>query len=432
MSVKPTVLIVEDERSILKVLECRLTAAGYHVISATDGCEGLLRAIEGKPDLILLDITLPGMSGTEMKLRLNEYDQTSGIPVVFVTAKTSIEDRIKGFSLGADHYVTKPFDVSELLALIESTLRRRKHYEKIAITDSLTGLTNVYSLKKELAVFFQMARRYQRIFSVMVIDVDSLKHINDTYGHKIGDSVLKTVGQVMKETLRASDILIRYGGDEFVVLMPETTEEQARCVIKRLKNALKHEKINCTQNGKGISFTVSIGVAAYHSDLSNEGELFQLADKRMYEDKSLKKRNFNEVSEPAEPRAKNIVLIIEDDDGIRKSLSHRLQREGYEAMTASDGKQGLSVARQTRPDLIVLDLMLPSLPGEEICKTIREDGDDLLSATPIIMLTAKTSDVDHCIGKVLGANVYIYKPYDVHILLKEINKLTMSPSKSKH
>lgn len=117
------------------------------------------------------------------------------------------------------------------------------------------------------------------------------------------------------------------------------------------------------------------------------------------------------------------ILVIEDETDIITILSFRLKKAGFEILTARDGKHGLALAREHRPDLIVLDLMLPELPGEEVCKAIRENEDDEFSKTPIIMVTAKIADVDRIIGKSLGANAYITKPFEVEDLVQEINKI---------
>ncbi len=418
MDPKGVILIIDDEVDVVKVLTNRLTKAGYDVASAKDGFEGLARAKEVLPDVILLDVMMPGLDGMEVKLKLNEDDRFPEIPVIFLTAKGELSDKVAGLQLGADDYVTKPFEFEELLARIESVIGRRRHYEKIAVTDSLTGLSNAHVFKKELRTFFNLARRYKRLFSLAVIDIDGFKKINDTYGHKTGDLVLKMIAQILKQVFRESDILVRYGGDEFVVLLAETTEEQAEAAVDRLRKKMSDAKIIMEETARTIPFSVSVGFATYHKDLPDESKIFELADQRMYQEKESKQRVKSD---------KKVVLLIDDEEDIRKTVSFRLKKAGFEVFTAENGEGGLNEAKRLRPGVIILDLMLPALPGEEVCKAIREDEDERFSMTPIIMLTAKSSDVDRIVGKVIGANCYMTKPFEIEDLIANIKKVS-SPS----
>ncbi len=411
MSDKETILIVDDEPALLKVLSKRLAGAHYKVETRDDSLEGFLAAKDIMPSLIILDMMMPRMDGMEFKKKLGEDSLVSDIPVIFLTANSSINDKIKALRLGADDFVTKPFDFEELLARVQSSIDRRKRFEEIAVTDPMTGLANVRIFKKESRLLFDVACRYNRIYSLMLIDLDDLKIINDRYGHAAGDQALKTVASVMAGIFRMSDKLIRYGGDEFAVLMPETDQKQAELAAVRLKDEIEKTSLKL-QNGLETSISVSAGCATYAADMVSEEELFKMADQALYKDKKVKKQL---------KRTEKSILIIEDEEAISRSLAFRLKRETFEVDAAEDGEEGLRKARLMHPDLIILDLRLPVIPGEEVCKAIREDADREFAKTPIIMVTAKSSDSDRVIGNVIGATYYMTKPYDFPDLLKNIH-----------
>jgi two-component system, cell cycle response regulator len=285
---KANVLIVDDEPDILESLAKILIRDGYSVRMARDGQEALICASEFMPDLILLDIMMPQMDGKDVKMALDKDPKTAEIPVIFLSAKGRPEDKVEGLKLQPEDYVTKPFEVSELRARIETVLKRHRHYEVKAMTDGLTGLENFQSFKKQIEVLFNIAKRYERPFSVAVMDLDNLKTINDAHGHQAGDDAIKLVADTMKQIFREADILIRYGGDEFVVLFPECDWEQADVALSRFKTKLGEYSVPLA-GGSGIPVSVSAGLASYERSIPNGSALFNRADAEMYRQKAQKK-----------------------------------------------------------------------------------------------------------------------------------------------
>jgi diguanylate cyclase (GGDEF)-like protein len=286
---KKRILVVDDEKDLLKVLNMRLSSAGYEVFEKADGAGAFKAARELMPDLILLDVLLPDIDGKRIKSKLNEDESTARIPVIFLSAKSETTDKIEGLQLGADDYITKPFDSEELLARIKAALDKRDFYEKISMTDGLTALPNTAYFNKQFSLFFNIAKRYKKPFSLIIVDVDDLKSINDMNGHMAGDLILKEFAQIAKKCFRSADIIARYGGDEFTVIMPETNCEQAAISINRLKQNINSANPIQYADTANITFSVSAGCATYEERFVSAKEIFELADKALYENKKSSK-----------------------------------------------------------------------------------------------------------------------------------------------
>lgn len=289
MEKKETILIVDDEPGIVSILEKRLTHTGYTVEIARNGKQAVAKVLDVMPDLIVLDVMMPEGDGMQVKAELNKDKATAAIPVIFLSAKSSLEDKVKGLCMMADDYVVKPFEFEELLFRIRNAVNRRKYYEKISTMDYLTALPNLHFFKKQLLIAFSMARRYHSIFSLALFDIDSLKAVNDSYGHAAGDGVLQKMADTMKHIFRKSDVVARYGGDEFVVLFHNTDGERVKLAVDRLRETMHQEPYAVKGTDAKIEILFSHGIATYHENMSNETELFELADRNMYEHKRMKK-----------------------------------------------------------------------------------------------------------------------------------------------
>ena len=283
------ILVADDEREIRDLLNDFLGLAGYEIILADNGETALELARMENPDLILLDINMPRMDGTDVKARMNESPSLANIPVIFVTGNAETEDKVNGFHLGIDDYITKPFSLKELLARVNATLSRRKFYEEISMTDGLTGLMNIHYFKKQFALFFNLAKRHKEpVFALAVIDIDSFKNINDSYGHSVGDFVLKKLSDVLRDSLRKTDIITRYGGDEFTIIFPQNSRVQAERGLKRVREAIEGKTFTDDDTGTAIGFTISMGVAEFDDIFDNETQMFEAADSVMYAEKKKK------------------------------------------------------------------------------------------------------------------------------------------------
>lgn len=279
---KEKIFIAEDDAKIMELIIKKLEKEGYEVNTAANGRDALKKIREILPDLVILDISMPELDGYEVKMELSKQKSTENIPVIYLTGRIHIDDKVKGLNLGADDYITKPFKREELMARIEAILRRKRYYEYLALHDNLTGLFNLTYFNQQFAQFFNIAERYKNTFSLLFIDIDKFKQINDTYGHKTGDNVLKKLAEIMQKNLRKSDIISRYGGDEFAVILPNTAQARAEEMANRLVDVVTAAKVLVSDTTE-IRMSISIGIVEYSSGYKDKDQMFEVADRKMYE-----------------------------------------------------------------------------------------------------------------------------------------------------
>lgn len=235
---KPVVLIVDDSQDVHRLLKARLRTEDIEFISATSGEEGLALAIERQPLLTLLDLDMPGMDGFEVLRILKDNPATVQIPIIILSGLQSAQDKVTAFDLGAVDYVTKPFDMAELRVRVRSALRMNQLLRMLAQRaqiDGLTGLWNRAYFDARWAEEFARAVRHGRPASVAMIDVDHFKSVNDGFGHPAGDAVLQGLARLLHRELRQSDIACRFGGEEFVIILSDTSASAAVAMCDRIR-----------------------------------------------------------------------------------------------------------------------------------------------------------------------------------------------------
>jgi len=280
---KPLVLVVEDDEDARLVLT-ELLRPRYDVDAVGDGETALKRAAELKPDLVLLDLFLPGMDGFGALTGLRRHSKTAETPVIFLSAQGDAETKSQGLSLGASDYLAKPFSEQELLARVDRTLKltaQKEHFRALAQTDGLTGLPNFRSFHARLEEEVARAHRYGHPLACAMVDLDGLKEINDKLGHAAGNRAIVALADAVREELRDTDFAARYGGDEFVVLLPQTNEDQGALFAERLRRRLA-----AASEEAGLRVHGSIGVAAVAGEdldaLEAAEDLLRQADEALY------------------------------------------------------------------------------------------------------------------------------------------------------
>ena len=282
-----TVLVVDDVPSNLDVLVSHLEQENVELVVALSGEEGLALARETHPDLILLDIMMPGIDGYETCRRLKQDPDTADIPVVFLSARNDEVDIEKGLSLGAVDYINKPFSMPILRARLRNHLALKYKNDmltEMACTDALTGVANRRHFDLILEREWARRQREPRPFSIVMIDVDHFKTFNDDYGHGEGDRCLRLVARTLVEVLhRPADLLARYGGEEFIALLPETEHDDALTLAEHMRQSVFDLGVPHQQSSCAGQVSISLGISSADADqgISLE-ELLKQADDALY------------------------------------------------------------------------------------------------------------------------------------------------------
>ena len=302
-----SIVIVDDSPDNLRLLVEILHEQAYKVRPAPNGERALATIRKDPPDLILLDIMMPGRDGYDVCRELKGDPETADIPVIFLSALNDVLDKVKAFRAGGVDYITKPFQVEEVLARVHThlmlraqqktlelqneRLRKKKRLieeqarqlEVMATKDYLTGLSNRNDFLKKSVQEEQRFNRTGRPFSVLVLDIDHFKEVNDTYGHDCGDKVLVAVSRSLEKALRSQDILARWGGEEFTCLLPETGAEGAMAAAEKIRAMVERSGHTC-ENTR-FSVTVTLGGCVYDGSISMQ-ECIRRADAALYRGKN--------------------------------------------------------------------------------------------------------------------------------------------------
>ncbi|HEX9982933.1 MAG TPA: diguanylate cyclase [Thermoanaerobaculia bacterium] len=286
-----TIAIVDDDAAIRRLVKLFLKRAEYDTFECTTGAEARDRLWKERWDLAILDRRLPDLDGVVLCKEVKANPDFRTRYVIMLTGEDEQADKVEGLELGADDYITKPFQSPELIARIragkrifdlqQELLETNKRLELLSITDGLTKLHNHRYFQDELARAFEESQRYQRPLSLAMIDIDFFKKVNDTYGHAAGDDVLKAVARLYHDSVRSTDLVARYGGEEFAVMMPETNLNDGIAFAEKIRKLIEESTIE-TQAGP-LQATVSIGVASVpHTRIPTSKELIVAADKALY------------------------------------------------------------------------------------------------------------------------------------------------------
>ena len=273
------VLIIDDSPSLAAYYAANLSEAGFVCQVVTDPLLSLEALYDQPPELILLDMNMPGASGQEIAKVIRQQDAFLSVPIVFLSAENDIGVQREAMSLGGDEFLNKPIQPEHLISAVRSRVVRYRSLRALMVRDSLTGLLNHTSYKERLRAEVARAKRQNKMLSVAMIDIDHFKKVNDTYGHPIGDRVIKNMSRLLKQRLRGADVIGRYGGEEFALALPDTPIEIAVNVIDSLR-----ESFAAIEQHVGASTfcnTFSAGVAQCPFSMDAEA-LLKAADEALY------------------------------------------------------------------------------------------------------------------------------------------------------
>ena len=336
---KPKILIVDDHHANIVSLQIILKKSDADLISAESGNEALIKVLEEDITVVLLDVNMPDMDGFEVATFLKEDEKTKHIPIIFVTAMDRNEkNNTKGYSVGAVDFIYKPIDPFVLLSKInvfldlwrlkiglenEINVVKQKEEEIIFLSghDMLTGLCNRREFHKRLSYEISRAKRMKEKLALLFLDLDGFKKINDSLGHDAGDYLLQELANSFKKEIRDFDVLARYGGDEFVILLTDIKSENS--IVNRLENLIKAASKHYRYNSHDIKISTSIGVSIYPEHADNDTQLLSYADTAMYLSKEEGKNCFRFYNESLNDKLKRHLLLD-------RHLQDALQKDEFE------------------------------------------------------------------------------------------------------
>lgn len=342
-----TILVVDDDENNRKLLEALLAAEGHAVRSATSGENALAAVAEQLPDLILLDIMLPGIDGFEVMRRLKADSRNRFIPIILVTALEDRESRLKGLEMGAEEFLSKPVERAELLIRVRNLLKVKEHQDFLASHnatleehvqwlanfDVLTGLPNRALLTYRINFALNMAQRSHAQLAVMFLDLDHFKNVNDTLGHHIGDELLKEVAKRLKSAVREQDTVSRLGGDEFILVLPDTDADGAARVAEKLLKVIAQP---CQIEQYEQVITPSIGIVMYPGDGEDVESLFKCADVAMYRAKHDGRNSYQFFTQEMQTHSARTLQL---DNALRRALERDQLRLHYQPQVSlQDGR----------------------------------------------------------------------------------------------
>jgi two-component system, cell cycle response regulator len=287
------ILVVDDEEAVRRAVADILRLDGYDVCEAGDGHTALQHMEQEPFELVVTDLVMPAMDG----LTLVKMAQQRGYRAAYIvmTGFASMDSAVEAMKLGAADYLPKPFPLDLLRLVVARTLekqqlaeraRQAEVYEKLAHTDGLTELYNYRFFQRLLSVEMSRAQRFQRPLSLIMLDVDDFKMYNDVYGHQAGDQALRQLARLLRRSSRSYDLVARYGGDEFVVILPETNKKTAAEVAERIRTFVEKTRIEDEHQGLGWHITASLGIASFPEDAAERADLIRKADQALYHAKT--------------------------------------------------------------------------------------------------------------------------------------------------
>ncbi len=284
---KSKILVIEDSQEDFETISQMLSSEEYDLIHESEAGKTISVLEEKNPDLLILDLVLPDSDGFEVCRQVRADERFANLPILFFTAVNNMDNRLIGLQLGASDFLSKGCDSREVSLRVRNLLRSKKIFDevvKLSVVDSLTHVYNRRYFQHRLLDEFERGKRYNRDFCCVIIDVDYFKQINDTLGHPAGDMVLKRIAGILRRNIRSADVLCRYGGDEFGLLLPETDFAGAGITAERIRSIVAKTDVGKPQYSANV--TLSIGISSLlEGGALGMDELVTQADVALYQSK---------------------------------------------------------------------------------------------------------------------------------------------------
>jgi diguanylate cyclase (GGDEF)-like protein len=418
MEDKSGILLIDDDPFITDLLRTVLESSNREILIAPTAKEAEAILEEKRVSLILLDLILPDTDGRNFLVRLKERPATANVPVIVLSAKLGAQPKTECFALGADAYYEKPFEVETICAAVSAWLYRTEGNLRESRRDHLTGLPNRAAFREAFSRNISLASRRGERVSAAILDLDRFKYINDTFGHGTGDEVLRRASAILTGALRKSDLLARWGGEEFVALFPNTGQEGAAMAARKALEALAAQTFTASGD-RTFHVTFSAGVTEVGPGWTVE-EAIAEADRFLYLAKA-QGRNcvLTSLDKPAhQPRS---ILLAEGDETVATIVKGRLGREGFGIKHVSNGEAALEAVGTGAYSMCILDAKLAGSDGLQLLPRLRSA--QAAANLPILLLTSLGKEKDIARGFQLGADDYLVKPFSPLELVARVRNI---------
>lgn len=414
------VLVFDDDMLVLNIIESVLRNRGYDVLVTNDADQALEILRVHDADILILDIVMPGKSGIDFYRELKK--EKIAIPTIVLTASTSKDDHILALKEGIDNFLTKPFEADVLVANVEKLLKKEHKNQNALLKDALTS---AYTRSYFADRFAQEKAKFQRdgkVFSVVFIDIDHFKEINDSYGHLFGDVVLKSFVAEFKTSFRPSDQIARFGGDEFLLLLPETDAFEAFKVVERIRQRFQRKAFNPPDSRHQLYLTFSAGISEFNGGDKSLEAVLEEADRQLYRAKERGRACTSFLHDAMDAGTeKNRILICDDSSTVSRLIKSRLSRLGLETQVVATGKEALAVFPDFKPHLLILDIILPDINGAAVLQEIRRMEEE--KQVKVILISVKNLGENAQLLHELGYDDFIKKPISLERLEQSVKRL---------
>ncbi|WP_262381055.1 diguanylate cyclase [Bacillus infantis] len=424
----PLIQVIDDDVSMLILLKDALESKGWMVMANTEPEKAVDQFFDMNPDCLIIDVNLPGKSGFHVLEDIQKHSNKKFIPKLMISIMNDRETRIKAYRLGADDFISKPIDLEEFLIRVERHLERKQIFDQSVLIDELTQVYNRRFLKDSLKRYLKELERSNQYFSIAVLDLDHFKQVNDMYGHPAGDRILSEFAQYLKEHVRIGDIVFRYGGEEFILLLPRTNDHDSKEVVSRLLAGFSSRTF--IEGGEELKMTFSAGVYMVHDSSATVAEAIKTADQALYEAKRNGRARVESANKLIGGHTRKVlnVSVIDDDAIIRTMLMKILQSMEFEHTSLDiqvyeDGQKFLQSGRmeQKGEHFLILDGIMPVMDGTEVLQKVKETRN--ASRVHVLMLTGRKTEYDIARALKLGADDYVTKPFSITELQARIQRL---------
>ncbi|WP_416147882.1 response regulator [Salipaludibacillus sp. HK11] len=427
----PFILLIDDDVEFVTFLKDFLEENGFQVVIALTGEKGLELFYSMKPSMIIIDYVLPDIEGISVLARIIEKARQDFTPVMMVSAYTSNENRRRAYELGAHDFIGKPIEKDIFIPFINNRMLSREHILTQIVQDELTGAFNRKFLASELATQMQLLKRgISSVYSFSLVDLDHFKKVNDTHGHQVGDEVLKVFVDTFVKIKDLEDTISRYGGEEFAVVLPNKTAEQAMETISRWRDEFSQVEIQ-TETGH-LSVKFSAGIKEVNDSNLHRKVIIEQADKALYYAKDTGRNQssvYEETLEKLKTKDEVTLIIVDDDRMVREMLIHHFTKR--QAISSRPIKikaypDGLAFLEDSwyevnQQYVILLDGVMPKMDGIEVLQKIRETyGNDNIIVS---MLTARKGELEVARALNIGADDYMLKPFNVQEIAARLDRL---------